>query len=92
MIDHPIPCIDVIHQLWDYLDDELSADRAEGIASHLAMCAGCNAVSDFEIAFRDTARRLLREPSSVDDIEEAALHARVVAALEAKGFQRQARR
>ena len=35
MTAHAIPCIQVIHQLWDYLDGELPADRAKGIAQHL---------------------------------------------------------
>jgi anti-sigma factor (TIGR02949 family) len=84
MTTFAIPCIEVIHQLWDYLDGELTPDRAQGIAEHLEACAGCNAVSDFEIAFRDTARKLLGEAPPVP-----ALRDRVVAALRAKGFRNQ---
>lgn len=82
MTTFAIPCVEVIHQLWDYLDGELTADRAEGIAEHLEACAGCNAVSEYEIAFRETARRLLDEAPPVP-----ALRGRIVTALEAKGFR-----
>ena len=84
MTAHAIPCIQVINQLWDYLDGELPADRAKGIAQHLEECVGCNAVSEFEKSFRETARRLLDEAPPAP-----ALRERVVAALEARGFQRE---
>jgi len=84
MTTFAIPCVEVIHQLWDYLDGELTPERAEGIAEHLEACAGCNAVSEFETAFRETARRLLDDAPPVP-----ALRDRVVAALEAQGFHSQ---
>lgn len=86
MTEHAIPCLDVIHQLWDYLDGELSPERAAGIREHLETCAGCRAVSEFERSFRDAARALLSE-SLTESLDEAEIRARVVKALSVEGYR-----
>jgi anti-sigma factor (TIGR02949 family) len=44
-------CQHVIEHLWDYLDGELSADEADGIAAHLAECGRCYPQYRFQFAF-----------------------------------------
>lgn len=77
-----IPCIEVIHQLWDYLDRQLSDDTAAGIREHLEACAGCRAVSEFERAFLNRVHALLDSPSS-----DAELRARLLSRLVEEGFR-----
>lgn len=77
-----IPCSEVIRLLWDYIDGELTAERADEIRRHLEICAGCRAVTEFEAEFLRSVRRMLDVPPPGDE-----LRARVVAALRAHGFE-----
>ena len=77
-----IPCIEVIHQLWDYLDGELSPERADAIRSHLEVCAGCRAVSEYEEAFLTTVRGLVDDPPPDEELRH-----QVIAALERHGYR-----
>ena len=77
-----IPCIEVIHQLWDYLDGELSPERANAIRSHLEVCAGCRAVSEYEESFLSTVRGLVDDPPPDEELRD-----QVIAALERHGYR-----
>ena len=77
-----IPCKDVIHQLWDYLDAEATPELAEAIREHLEVCAGCRAVSEFEQAFLGAVQRLVANPPGNDE-----LRSKVVAALQQHGYR-----
>lgn len=79
-----IPCKDVIHQLWDYLDAQVTPDLAEAIREHLALCAGCRAVSEFERAFLETVQGLVESPPA-----DAELQSSVLAALRGQGYRGQ---
>ena len=48
-----IPCDHVIAQLWEYIDGEISEDRARRIRAHLEVCAHCYPQYDFQRAFVD---------------------------------------
>jgi anti-sigma factor (TIGR02949 family) len=78
-----IRCRDVIEQLWDYLDGELSPERVAGFRAHLEACNGCRAVSKFEAAFLRTVQGVLEGGSS----DEAELRTRVVKALRVHGYR-----
>lgn len=77
-----IPCSEVIRVLWDFLDGELTVERADEIRRHLEICAGCRAVTEFEQEFLHSVRRMLDVPPAGGE-----LRARVVAALRAHGFE-----
>lgn len=47
----PIDCRSAMCELWDYLDNELPADRTEQIRAHLATCTGCDEHRQFCRAF-----------------------------------------
>ncbi len=72
-------CASVARAVYDYLDDELTAERLQAIKGHLAACTGCTE----HVVF---ARQLLDQLSSlpVDDAQIAALTDRVRAALRAE--------
>lgn len=38
----PIDCRTAMRELWEYLDNELPAERTEQIRLHLATCTGCH--------------------------------------------------
>ncbi|MEP6832041.1 MAG: zf-HC2 domain-containing protein [Gemmatimonas sp.] len=47
----PIDCRTAMRELWDYLDNELPAERTEQIRAHLATCIGCHEHMEFCRAF-----------------------------------------
>ena len=83
-VDH-IPCEHVIMSVWDYLDEEIDADRKERIRQHLELCDHCRGQYTFEGAFLRTVSRLLD-----DDADTESLRRRIETALVKHGFERPA--
>jgi mycothiol system anti-sigma-R factor len=83
-VDH-IPCEHVIQSVWDYLDEEIDADRKERIRQHLELCDHCRDQYTFEGAFLRTVSRLLEDDAEVD-----SLRTRIETALIKHGFERPA--
>lgn len=81
-VDH-IPCEHVIRSVWDYLDDEIDADRKERIRQHLELCDHCRDQYTFEGAFLRSVSRLLD-----DDGRAESLRRRIEASLLKHGFPR----
>jgi mycothiol system anti-sigma-R factor len=52
MGDDDVDCGSAIHQLYDYLDGELTEDRRRQIADHLDFCAPCAGAAGFEAELR----------------------------------------
>lgn len=74
-------CEEVLRQLWDYLDHELSPELMTAMSSHLAECTRCFPHYHFERAFA----RALRELQSGHH-HPTALRARLQAILEWAGY------
>ena len=53
MSDQPreIDCRDVAERLYEYLDGELDAQRADEVKHHLEDCVRCLKLADFETAY-----------------------------------------
>jgi len=47
-----LDCRAVMQQLWDYLDDEITTDRAAAIDAHLAKCSHCHPLFEFERGYQ----------------------------------------
>jgi len=47
-----VDCGDAIHQLYDYLDGELTEERRKQIADHLDLCSPCSQAAGFETELR----------------------------------------
>ncbi len=47
-----VNCDEAVHQLYHYLDGELTDDRREKIAEHLNFCAPCGSAVEFEVELR----------------------------------------
>jgi anti-sigma factor (TIGR02949 family) len=73
-------CNEVIQQLWDYLDEELTPERMAAIAAHLSGCSRCFPQFEFEQAFLQAIRSVRDESPPPAQVRE-----RVLATLRAKG-------
>jgi anti-sigma factor (TIGR02949 family) len=78
-----IPCEHVITRVWDFLDDEIDADRKEQIRRHLETCDHCRDQYTFEGSFLRAVARILDQ-----DTHAESLRRRVEAALVTHGFSR----
>lgn len=54
-------CADVIHHLWDYLDDQITPEGAERLRAHIASCGTCREYEVYQSCFLETVKRLRRE-------------------------------
>ena len=68
-------CDDALHELYGFLDGELTSDRKAAIAAHLDGCPPCFEAFDFEAELRLVIARKCQE--SVPD----ALKARIANAI-----------
>lgn len=60
-----VSCREVVEQLWDFLDGELTPERMHALAEHLAACQRCYPQYRFELAFLAAlARRRARTPGA----------------------------
>lgn len=74
-------CDDVMRQLWDYLDGELTAERMEAVKAHLAVCHRCFPQYDFERQYLQLVAGLRREHPDVH-----GLRSELLASLTRAGF------
>lgn len=54
-------CEDALHQLYEYLDGELTEARREAVQKHLDDCQPCAEPYDFEAELRQVIRRKCQE-------------------------------
>jgi mycothiol system anti-sigma-R factor len=54
-------CKDALHQLYDFLDGELTADKKAAIQHHLDSCQPCAEPYDFEAELRLVVRKKCAE-------------------------------
>lgn len=79
MTDHTTDsgdCSDALHELYEFLDGELTAGRREVIAQHLTACGECFEAFDFQAELKQVIAQKCR-----DEVPEA-LKARVAGLLE----------
>lgn len=68
-MDHMAPMLDceqVMRQLWDYLDGELTPERMAAIRAHLELCKRCYPQYEFERSFLDAVAGTVREHSNIE--------------------------
>jgi mycothiol system anti-sigma-R factor len=61
MPDPKPECQDALHELYGYLDGELTDDRRAAIHRHLDGCQPCAEPYDFEAELREVVRRKCQE-------------------------------
>lgn len=74
-------CEQVMRQLWDYLDEELTPERMAAIRAHLELCKRCYPQYEFERSFLDAVAGTVREHSNIE-----RLRARLGGRLQEKGM------
>ncbi len=81
-MDEPmLNCEEVMKQLWDYLDEELTPDRMKQIEAHVHMCERCSPQVAFERSF---LRALAEARTRIND--ERSLRERVIQQLRTLGY------
>ncbi len=70
MTDRPqtIDCQEVMERLYEYLDGELTSERAAEVKAHLEDCRQCTALSNFEetfIRFLEVRTRTRKAPEEL---------------------------
>lgn len=56
----PTECMEVVLQLWDYLDDQLTPDATTSLRAHIAVCPACYAYQAFQRSFLEALAGLRR--------------------------------
>lgn len=77
-----LDCEAVMRQLWDYLDGELTPERAAAIRAHLELCRRCYPQYEFERSFLDAVAASARQHSNLE-----RLRAQLAESLKAKGLK-----
>ena len=77
MSDSKDECREALHELYGYLDGELTPEKREAIGRHLDQCLPCAEPYDFEAELREVIRRKCQEqvPESLVAKVRAALAA-----------------
>ena len=66
-------CEQVVRQLWDYLDGELTDDRMTDVRAHLKACRGCFPHFDFEREFLEAIAKSKLEQSAPEDLRRKVM-------------------
>ena len=66
-------CTEVVQQLWDYLDGELTDDKMTQVRAHLKACRGCFPHFDFEKAFLDAIARSKEEHVTPEELRRKVM-------------------
>lgn len=77
-----LDCRQALARLYEYLDGELTGERAEQVRHHLDICRGCYPHVNFCRSFQDALRRAAEGQAP----PPAELRARVLELLRAEGL------
>jgi mycothiol system anti-sigma-R factor len=70
-----VDCVEAVHELYHYLDGELTEERREEIRIHLDWCGPCSGAADFEAELRRVIANRCRDrvPQSLMERIAAAI-------------------
>jgi len=80
--NHEIDCRTAVQQLWDYLDQELTAERMAEVRGHLERCRSCLPHHDYARTFLAALSKAREDDARAPDV----LRRRVMDSLRAAGF------
>ena len=71
-----VDCVEAVHELYTYLDGELTEVRREEIRVHLDWCGPCGGAAQFEAELRKVIANRCKDrvPQTLIDRVAAALH------------------
>jgi anti-sigma factor (TIGR02949 family) len=63
-------CAEVLHHLWDYLDDQITPAGAERLRAHIAACKQCQQYEDYQECFLRAVAGLRQELGAPESLRE----------------------
>jgi anti-sigma factor (TIGR02949 family) len=63
-------CAEVLHHLWDYLDDQMTPEGAERLRMHIASCRQCRGYEEYQECFLQAVSRLRQELGAPESLRE----------------------
>jgi anti-sigma factor (TIGR02949 family) len=63
-------CAEVLHHLWDYLDDQITPAGAERLRAHIAACKQCQRYEDYQECFLRAVAGLRQELGAPESLRE----------------------
>jgi len=63
-------CVEVLHHLWDYLDDQLTPEGAERLRAHIASCETCRGYEVFQECFLAAVSRIRADLGAPESLRE----------------------
>jgi mycothiol system anti-sigma-R factor len=85
-----VNCEEAVHQLYVYLDGELTIERREQISLHLDLCQPCSGAANFEAELRQVIANRCRD--RVPDALRQRIADAISAEQERRGRTKQGRR
>jgi anti-sigma factor (TIGR02949 family) len=73
-------CAEVLHHLWDYLDEQVTPSSAERLRAHIATCATCRGYEQYQECFLQAVAGLRQELGAPE-----SLRARLAERLKGQG-------
>ena len=63
-------CAEVLHHLWDYLDEQITPTGAERLRAHIATCETCRGYENYQECFFQAVSGLRQELGAPDSLRE----------------------
>ena len=63
-------CAEVLHHLWDFLDEQITPAGAERLRAHIASCETCQQYEDYQECFLRAVAGLRQELGAPDSLRE----------------------
>jgi anti-sigma factor (TIGR02949 family) len=63
-------CAEVLHHLWDYLDEQITPEGAERLRAHIASCPQCRGYEEFQECFLSAVASLRQELGAPESLRE----------------------
>jgi anti-sigma factor (TIGR02949 family) len=63
-------CAEVLHHLWDYLDEQITPSSAERLRAHIAVCPTCRGYETYQECFLQAVASLRQELGAPESLRE----------------------
>ena len=63
-------CAEVLHHLWDYLDEQITPSSAERLRAQIAVCSTCRGYETYQECFLQAVASLRQELGAPESLRE----------------------
>jgi anti-sigma factor (TIGR02949 family) len=63
-------CAEVLHHLWDYLDEQITPSSAERLRAHIATCTTCRGYEEYQECFLQAVAGLRQELGAPESLRQ----------------------